>query len=77
MTSRSLGHSLLVLISTHVLSGALLGRTLRRPLPALLLGVGSHLRLDHLPHWGNGGGRPPQLGRAPRGGATRRVMLRE
>ena len=50
-----------MLISTHVLSGALLGRALQRPAPALLLGVGSHLVLDHIPHWGKGGGWPPVL----------------
>jgi hypothetical protein len=47
-----------VLISTHVLSGALLGRALGRPLPALLVGAVSHLALDRLPHWGRGGGWP-------------------
>ena len=49
-----------MLISTHVLSGALLGRALGRPLPALVLGVGSHLALDSLPHWGHSGGWPPR-----------------
>jgi hypothetical protein len=49
-----------VLISTHVASGALLGRAVGRPLPALLLGVASHLALDRLPHWGQGSGWPPQ-----------------
>jgi hypothetical protein len=43
-----------VLITTHVASGALLGRVLRRPLPALLVGVASHAALDALPHWGRG-----------------------
>ncbi len=47
-----------MLISTHVLSGALLGRGVGRPLPALVLGLGSHLLLDRLPHWGKGGGWP-------------------
>lgn len=49
-----------MLISTHVLSGALLGRALRRPLPALLAGAVSHLLLDRLPHWGHATGWPPQ-----------------
>ncbi len=48
-----------VLISTHVLSGALLGRALGRPAPALLTGIASHLVLDRLPHWGLGEGWPP------------------
>lgn len=48
-----------MLISTHVLSGALLGRALGRPLPALVLGVGSHFVLDRLPHWGSATGWPP------------------
>ena len=48
-----------MLISTHVLSGAVLGRALGHPLPALVLGVGSHLALDSLPHWGRGLGYPP------------------
>ncbi len=47
-----------MLISTHVLSGALLGRAVGRPLPAMVLGLGSHLLLDRLPHWGKGGGWP-------------------
>jgi hypothetical protein len=49
-----------MLITTHVLSGALLGRAAGRPLPALLLGAASHLALDRLPHWGRGQGWPPQ-----------------
>lgn len=48
-----------MLISTHVLSGALLGRALGRPAPALLTGIASHLVLDRLPHWGLGEGWPP------------------
>lgn len=48
-----------MLISTHVLSGALLGRALGRPLPALVLGVGSHVVLDRVPHWGVATGWPP------------------
>ena len=48
-----------MLISTHVVAGALLGRALARPVPALVLGVASHLALDRLPHWGQGHGWPP------------------
>ena len=47
-----------MLISTHVLSGALVGRAVGRPVPALVLGLASHLALDRLPHWGKGGGWP-------------------
>jgi hypothetical protein len=47
-----------VLISTHVVSGALLGRAVGRPLTALAVGLASHLALDALPHWGEGGGWP-------------------
>ena len=53
------GHDAEVLISTHVASGALLGRALGRPVPALLLGAVSHLVLDRLPHWGAATGWPP------------------
>ncbi len=49
-----------MLISTHVLSGALLGRAVGKPLPALLVGVAAHLGLDRLPHWGNANGWPPK-----------------
>lgn len=49
-----------MLISTHVLSGALLGRALGQPLPAVVLGFASHLALDRLPHWGKGGGWPAE-----------------
>jgi hypothetical protein len=49
-----------VLISTHVLSGGLLGRAVGRPLPALVAGIASHLALDRLPHWGKANGWPPK-----------------
>lgn len=42
-----------MLITNHVLQGALLGRALGRPLPAFLLGVASHFAADALPHWGD------------------------
>jgi len=41
-----------VLATTHVLTGALIGRLLRRPAIAAAAAVGSHLALDALPHWG-------------------------
>jgi hypothetical protein len=47
-----------MLVTNHVLSGALIGAAVRRPLPAAALGVASHFVLDTVPHWGKfGGGR--------------------
>jgi hypothetical protein len=42
-----------MLITNHVLSGALIGATVRRPVPAFVLGVASHFVLDAVPHWGD------------------------
>jgi hypothetical protein len=40
-------------VTNHVLSGVLVGRAMeRRPVAAFLVGVGSHLLLDSVPHWG-------------------------
>jgi hypothetical protein len=44
-----------VLLTNHVLSGALIGALARRPLPAFALGVASHFALDMVPHWGKWG----------------------
>jgi hypothetical protein len=44
-----------MLVTNHVLSGALIGGAVRRPLPAFTLGVVSHFALDALPHWGKFG----------------------
>jgi hypothetical protein len=41
-----------VLLTNHVLSGALIGALARRPLPAFAVGVASHFVLDAVPHWG-------------------------
>ena len=41
-----------MLLTNHVLSGALIGALARRPLPAFALGVASHFALDVVPHWG-------------------------
>lgn len=41
-----------MLATTHVLTGALIGRVLRRPGRAAAVGVVSHVALDALPHWG-------------------------
>jgi hypothetical protein len=40
-------------VTNHVLSGAVVGQLLkRRPFTAFVVGVGSHLLLDSIPHWG-------------------------
>jgi hypothetical protein len=41
-----------MLVTNHVLSGALIGAAVRRPLPAAVLGAASHFVLDAVPHWG-------------------------
>jgi hypothetical protein len=44
-----------VLVTNHVISGAVIGRVARGVPSAFGIGVVSHLALDALPHWG---GRP-------------------
>jgi hypothetical protein len=40
-------------VTNHALAGVMIGRALpRRPFSAFLVGVGSHLVLDSIPHWG-------------------------
>lgn len=46
-----------MLLTNHVLSGALIGALARRPLPAFAAGVASHFVLDAVPHWGQWGGQ--------------------
>ena len=41
-----------MLITNHVLSGAVIGAAVDNPAAALPLGVASHFALDALPHWG-------------------------
>lgn len=41
-----------MLVTNHVLSGAVLGAAVRKPWIAFPLGFASHLVLDALPHWG-------------------------
>jgi hypothetical protein len=41
-----------MLLTNHVLSGALIGAVVRRPVPAFVVGVASHFALDSVPHWG-------------------------
>jgi hypothetical protein len=60
-----------LLVTNHVLSGALIGALVRRPVPAFALGVASHFALDAAPHWGNLDGGPEQFLRiAVRDGLT-------
>jgi hypothetical protein len=47
-----------MLVTNHVLSGAVIGATTRRVVPAFLLGIVSHFALDAAPHWGGWEGRP-------------------
>ena len=46
-----------MLLTNHVLSGALIGALARRPLAAFTAGVVSHFVLDAVPHWGEWGSR--------------------
>ena len=40
-------------VTNHVLSGVVIGRYFeRRPVTAFVVGIGSHLLLDTVPHWG-------------------------
>lgn len=47
-----LGYREHMLVTNHVLSGAVIGAAVRRPVPSFALGVASHFALDSLPHWG-------------------------
>jgi hypothetical protein len=42
-----------MLLTNHVLAGALIGALARRPAPAFAVGVASHFVLDAVPHWGD------------------------
>jgi hypothetical protein len=44
-----------MLVTNHVLSGAVIGAVVDRPSAAFTLGVASHFALDTVPHWGNWG----------------------
>jgi hypothetical protein len=40
-------------VTNHVLSGVVIGQAMpRRPVAAFVAGIGSHLVLDAMPHWG-------------------------
>lgn len=51
----------IMLVTNHVLSGALIGGAVRRPITAAALGVASHFALDAVPHWGKFGSGPDLL----------------
>jgi len=42
-----------VLVTNHVLAGALIGSVSRGPVSAFLAGVASHVLMDMTPHWGD------------------------
>jgi hypothetical protein len=42
-----------MLVTNHVLSGAVIGAAARGPAAAFTLGVASHFALDAVPHWGD------------------------
>jgi hypothetical protein len=42
-----------VLVTNHVLTGALVGRACPGPVSAFVAGVASHAALDAVPHWGD------------------------
>jgi len=44
-----------MLLTNHVLSGALIGALVRRPPLAFAAGLASHFVLDTMPHWGQWG----------------------
>jgi hypothetical protein len=68
-SDRRFWESRAVFVTTHVLSGVLIGRLLKkRPAAALLAGIGSHLVLDAIPHWGCRSGRTHFLTVAKRDG---------
>jgi hypothetical protein len=42
-----------VFVTSHALAGASIGLLLRRPVPAFVAGVASHVAMDLFPHYGN------------------------
>jgi hypothetical protein len=64
-----------MLLTNHVLSGALIGAVVRRPVPAFVLGVASHFALDAVPHWGPFRGRHDLLRVAVPDGLTAMAVM--
>ncbi len=44
-----------MLITNHVVAGAVIGSLVPRPAVAFALGVASHVAMDTVPHWGDDG----------------------
>jgi len=42
-----------VFVTSHALAGASIGLLVRRPVPAFVAGVASHVAMDMFPHYGN------------------------
>jgi hypothetical protein len=59
-----------MLVTNHVLSGAVIGASARGPGQAFALGVASHFALDAVPHWGDWRDRQHFLHVAVRDGLT-------
>jgi hypothetical protein len=59
-----------MLVTNHVLSGAVIGAAAHRPVPAFALGVISHFVLDAVPHWGKWDDRDQFMRVAVRDGLT-------
>jgi hypothetical protein len=59
-----------MLITNHVLSGAVIGAVTRHPVPAFVAGVASHFVLDSVPHWGDWRNREHFMHVAVRDGLT-------
>jgi hypothetical protein len=60
-----------MLVTNHVLAGAAIGRALRRPVPAFVVGVVSHFAMDAVPHYGTRSGTHAEFMRlAVRDGLT-------
>jgi hypothetical protein len=47
------GYLMAMLVTNHVLAGAVIGTVARGPAQAFALGVASHFALDAVPHWGD------------------------
>jgi hypothetical protein len=64
-----------MLVTNHVLSGAVIGAATRRPASAFALGFVSHFALDAVPHWGKWGGRRQFMRVAVPDGLTGLVVM--
>jgi hypothetical protein len=65
-----------VLVTNHVLSGAVIGALgRRRPVAAFFLGIASHFALDAAPHWGRWTGPPSFMQVAVPDGLTGLVVM--